>query len=115
MLMRGAVVTIRQRRSLTGLALARGGATAGNTSVESACLDLLLDEPNRGIDTLADGPGDLCLHRDREEPPDVLEQGAIGLREVVRIRSEPLHRPLTRREHLATVLEVGISVHVGVD
>src|SRR5215218_1509397 len=44
MLMRGAVVAVRQRRSLAGLPLARRRAATGDTAVERSGLDLLLHE-----------------------------------------------------------------------
>src|SRR3989442_12482824 len=101
-----AVVAVRQRRALTGLALARRRATAGDAAVECAGLDLLLDEVHRGVDSLRHCPGDLSLHRDREVAPDVLEKRLIGLGEVVRICGESLHRPLGRGEYLSAVLQL---------
>src|SRR4249920_2645125 len=99
MLVRGTVVPVRQRGALTGLALARRRAAAGDPTVERAGLDLVLDEPDCRIDALRDGPGDLLLHGDREVASDVLEERAVRLREIVRICCEPLHRPLTCRQH----------------
>jgi len=48
MLVRGAVVAVRERRALARLSLARGRAAAGNPAVEGAGLDLALDERDRG-------------------------------------------------------------------
>src|SRR5690242_3013420 len=62
-LVRRAVLPLRQRRPLAGLPLARGRATARNAAVEGAGLDLLLDELDRGGDALVDRPGDLRLAR----------------------------------------------------
>src|SRR3954451_3217943 len=100
-----AVVALGERRPLARLALAGGGAAAGDAAVECALLDLLLDERARGVHSLRHRPGDLRLHRDREVAPNVLEERAVRLREVLRIHREPLHRRLSRREHLATVLQ----------
>src|SRR6476619_6949919 len=114
-LMRGAVVAVRQRCPLAGLALAGRRTATGDTAVERSSLDLLFDEADGGLDTLGHGPGDLRLHGDREVAADVLEEGAIRLREVVRIGGQALHRPLTGREDVAAVLEVCLLVDVGVD
>src|SRR5207302_2610703 len=86
-LVRRAVVALRQRRALARLALPRRRAAAGDAAVERAGLDLLLDEVDRGVDTLRDGPGDLRLHGDREVAADVLEERLVRLREVMRIGS----------------------------
>src|SRR3954452_7385969 len=94
MLVRRAVVALRQRRALAGLALARRRAAAGDAAVEGARLDLALDEPDRRRDALAHGPGDLRLARDREVAADVLEERPVGLREVERVLGEALHRLL---------------------
>src|SRR5260221_5197239 len=115
MVMRRAVVAVRQRRALTGLALARRCAAAGDPAVERTGLDLLLDEAHRGIDSLVHRPGDLRLHRDREVAPDVLEERLVGLGEIVRICSEALHRPLGRSEHLTAVLQLRLLVDEGID
>src|SRR4051812_11220864 len=115
MLVRRAVVAFRQRRALAGLALAGRRTAPGDAAVEGSGLDLLLDEADCGLDALRHGPGDLRLHGDREVAPNVLEKRAIGLGEVVRVGGQALHRPLTRGEHVAAVLEVGLLVDVGVD
>src|SRR3954467_11222805 len=114
-LMRRAVVALRQRCPLTRLALAGRRAAPSDAAVERSRLDLLLDEADRRLDALGHGPGDLRLHGDREVAADVLEQGAIRLREVVRVGGQALHRPLTGRQHVPAVLEVGSLVHVRVD
>src|SRR5918995_5820393 len=99
MLVRRAVVALGQRRALARLALASRRVTARDAAVERTGLDLLLDEGHRGGDALIDGPGDLCLRRDREVAPDVLEERPLRLGEVVRVAGEPLHRLLARLEH----------------
>src|SRR5215218_2074487 len=110
-----AVVALGERRPLARLPLARGRAAPRDAAVECTLLDLLLDERTGSVDALGDRPGDLRLHRDREVPPNVLEKRAIGLREVLRIRRESLHRSLARREHLTAVLELCRPVDVRVD
>src|SRR5579884_4067294 len=114
-LVRRAVVAVGQRRPLARLALARGRATAGDAAVEQPRLDLLLDEVHRRRHSLLHGPGHLRLGGDREVAADVLEQGAIGLREVERVRRQPLHRLLTGFEDGAAGLELGLPVGVRVD
>src|SRR5581483_9439488 len=114
-LVRRAVVAVRQRRALARLALARRRAAAGDAAVERAGLDLLLDEGDGRADALAHRPGDLRLRGDREVAADVLEEGPVGLGEVLRILGETLHRLLAGLEHLALVLELRLRVHVGVD
>src|SRR6476660_9917178 len=114
-LMRRAVVAVRQRCPLARLALAGRRTATGDAAVERSSLDLLFDEADGGLDPLGHGPGDLRLHGDREVAADVLEEGAIRLREVVRIGGQALHRPLTRRKDVAAVLEVRLLVDVGVD
>ena len=113
--MRRAVVPLRQRRPLARLALAGRGVAVGDAALERAGLDLLLDELDRGADTLIHRPGDLRLHRDREVAADVGKERPVRLREVVRIGSEPLHRPFAGREHLTAVLELGRRIDVRVD
>src|ERR1044071_7188931 len=113
--MRRAVVAVRERRALTRLALPCRRAAARHAAVECACLDLLLDEAHRGLDALRDRPGDLRLHRDREVAADVLEERAVRLGEIVRIRGQAFHRPLARVEHVAAVLELRVAVYVRVD
>src|SRR5215211_5828750 len=110
-----AVLALGKRRPLARLPLAGRGAAAGDAAVESALLDLLLDERAGGVDSLRHRPGDLRLHRDREVAPNVLEERAIRLGEVLRIRCEPLHRPLARRQHLAAVLQLRRPIHIRVD
>src|SRR3954452_21459923 len=73
-LVRRAVVALRQRGALARLALAGRRAAAGNAAVEPAGFDLLLDELDRRGDALRHGPGHLRLDGDREVPPDVLEE-----------------------------------------
>src|SRR5690349_16170276 len=94
MLVRRAVVAIRQRRSLAGLALARRRLAAGDAAVERAGLDLLLDERDRCADPFPDRPGDTSLRGDREIAADVLEQGTVGTREILRVGGEARHRQL---------------------
>src|SRR5471030_559343 len=101
MLMRRAVVAFRQRRALTGLALAGRRVAVSDAAFERSGSDLLLDELDRGADALCDRPGDFCLHSDWKVAADVLEEGPVRLCKVVRIRSQPLHRRLARREHFA--------------
>src|SRR6266550_1632102 len=93
-LVRRAVVAFRQRCALAGLALARRRVAVRDASFEGARLDLLLDELHRRADSLVYRPGNLGLRRDREVPANLLEERPVGLREVVRIGGEPLHRPL---------------------
>src|SRR3954470_17441226 len=114
MLMRRTVVALGQRRALARLALARRRVAAGDAALERAVLDLLLDEADRGVDAVRHGPGDLRLHRDREIAADVLEERLVGLREIVRVGCQPLHRPLAGREHLTAVLELCVVIHVRV-
>src|SRR5262249_4342965 len=109
-----AVVALGKRRPLARLALARRRVAAGDSALERAPPDLLLDEPDGGADALVHGPRDLRLDGDREVAADVLEERAIRLREVVRVGGEALHRALTCRQHLAAVLELGRPVDVGV-
>src|SRR5215203_821270 len=113
--MGGAIVALGQRRALARLPLARGRPAARNAAVERAGLDLLLDERDRGSDSLAHGPGHLGLCGDREVAANVLEKGAIRLGEVLGISGESLHRALACGEHLATVLELRFLVHVGIN
>src|SRR5438067_3029372 len=105
-LVRRAVVAVRQRRALAGLALARRRAAACDAAVERAGLDLLLDELRRRVHSLLHGPGDLGLARDREVAPDVLEERAVRLREIQGVLRKPLHRLLARFEHRAARLEL---------
>src|SRR5262245_43018264 len=114
-LVRGAVVALGKRRALARLALPRRRVAAGDPALERAVLDLLLDELDRSSDAVCDRPGHLRLHGDREIAPDVLEQRLVGLREVVRVGGESLHRAFTGGEHLAPVVELGLGVDVGVD
>src|SRR5207247_10507402 len=88
-LVRRAVVPCGQRRALAGLALARRRLAPCDAAVERPGLDLLLDEGNRGGNALLDGPGHLGLRRDREVPPDVLEERPVRLGKVERILGEP--------------------------
>src|SRR5215211_1181413 len=110
-----AVVALGERRPLARLPLARRRAAPRDAAVECTLLDLLLDERTGSVDALGDRPRDLRLHRYREVPPNVLEKRAIGLREVLRIRRESLHRPLARRKHFAAVLELCQPVDIGID
>src|SRR5712671_3016353 len=115
MLVRRAVVTLRQRRALARLALARRCATACNAAVERARFDLILDELRRGADALRHGPRDLGLARDREVAADVLEERAVRLREVERVFREAFHRLLAGGEHCAARLELRLTVAVRID
>src|SRR5580765_7287711 len=115
MLMRRTVVAVRERCPLTRLSLARRRAAASDPAVECTGLDLVLDEADGSVDALADGPGDLRLHGNREVAPDVLKESSIRLRKIVRIGGQPLHRPLAGREDFAAVFEVGPAVDIGVD
>src|SRR3954451_15636752 len=65
-LVRRAVVALRERRPLARLAVTGGRAAAGDAAVERAGLDLVLDELHGRVDSLRHGPGDLGLARDRE-------------------------------------------------
>src|SRR5581483_6945474 len=114
-LVRRAVVAVRKRRALARLPFARRRVTACDAALERAGFDLLLDELDRRAHTFGHRPRDLRLHGDWEVAANVLEEGTIRLREVVRIGGEPLHRPLARREHLAAVVELRRTVHVRVD
>src|SRR5579859_574857 len=115
MLVRRAVVALRQRRALARLALPRRGPTASDASVEEARLDLLLDEVDRSLHPLLHRPRDLRLRRDGEEAPDVLEQGALRLGEIERIARETLHRLLARDEDPAARLELCLAIRVRID
>src|SRR4051812_37716500 len=106
MLVRRAVVALGKRRALARLPLARRRAAPRDPTVERAGLDLLLDERHGRVDSLRHRPGDLRLHRDREEAADVLEQPLVRLGEVVRVGREALHRALARCEHVPAVLEL---------
>src|SRR5918911_4491438 len=99
MLMRRAVLAVRQRRPLARLALARGRAAARDAAVERAGLDLRLDERDGRRDALRHRPRDLRLRRDREVAADVLEERPLGLREVERVGRETLHRLLACLEN----------------
>src|SRR5579884_1108552 len=105
-LVRRAVVAVRQRRALTRLALARRRATACDAAVERACFDLLVDELRCSVNALGHRPRDLGLTRDREVAADVLEERAVRLREVERVLRETFHRLLAGREHCAARLEL---------
>src|SRR6266545_2628373 len=115
MLVRRAVVAIRQRRALARLALARRRAAARDAAVERSRLDLLVDEGDRRGHALLHCPRHLGLDGDREVAADVLEEGSVGLCEVERIRRKPFHRLLAGGEHLAPVFEPGRRHHVRVD
>src|SRR6476646_1684561 len=115
MLVRRAVVTVRQRCALAGLALARGRLAAGNAAVEGPRLDLLLDERDRGADALTDRPGDAGLRRDREVAANVLEKRTIGAREVLGVGCEPGHRELALLQHATPGFEMRLLVGVRVD
>src|SRR5262245_2454111 len=108
-LVRRAVVAVRQRRALARLALARGRPAARDAAVEGAGLDLALDERHRRRDALAHGPGDLRLAGDREIAADVLEERAVGLGEIERVLGEALHRLLAGLQHLPPVLDARIG------
>src|SRR5918995_2524309 len=115
MLMRGAVVALREGSALARLPLAGGRAAAGDAAVEGALLDLLLDEGAGGADAFLHRPGDLRLHGDREVAADVLEKRALRLREVERIGGEPLPPPLAGVEDFAAELQLRVDVDVGGD
>ena len=93
--------------------LARGRTAAGDAAVERPRLELLLDEADGGADAFLHGPGDLRLHGDGEEATDVLEESAVGLREVVRVGGQPLHRLLALLEHRAPRLELHCGLRIG--
>src|SRR6476659_2085864 len=115
MLVRRAVVAVRQRRALAGLALARRRLAAGDAAVERAGLDLLLDERDRSADALANRPGNAGLRGDREIASNVLEEGAIGACEILRIGGEARHRQLALLQHVAARLEARLVIGVRVD
>src|ERR687888_2005124 len=115
MLVGGAVVAVWKWRALARLALGGCRPAARDATVDRARLDLALDEGDRRRDALTNRPGDLRLARDREIAADILEERAVGLREVERVLGEPLHRLLTGLEHLAPVLNARRIVHVRVD
>jgi hypothetical protein len=114
-LVRRAVVALRQRRALAGLALARRRAAAGDPAVERSGLDLLLDERRRRGHAGLHGPCDLRLRRDREVAPDVLEERPVRLREIERIAGEALHRVLARHEDGPPGLDLRFAVAVRID
>src|SRR5579862_5896303 len=78
-LMRRAIVAVRQRRALARLALARGRAAACDAAVECARLDLLLDELRRRGHAGLHGPCDLRLGGDGEVAADVLDRKSTRL------------------------------------
>src|SRR4029450_12863624 len=84
MLMRRAVVAVREGRARTRVPLARRCAAAGDPAVERAGLDLLLDEGDRCGDALLHRPGDLRLRCDREVAADVPQETPIGLARIER-------------------------------
>jgi len=90
-------------------------AAAGDAAVERSGLDLVLDEADRGVDTLVDRPGDLRLHRDREVAANVLEERTIRPRKIQRILRQPLHRLLARFEDRTPRLDLRLPVGVGID
>src|SRR5436190_18426846 len=112
MLMRGAVLAVRQRRALARLALARRRTAARDAAVQHARLDLLLDEPDGCRDALAHGPSDLRLRGDRKVTANVLEERAIRPRKIVRIAREPLHRLLACGQYELAVLELDFGRRV---
>src|SRR6266566_10096669 len=114
-LVRRAVVALRQRRALARLALACRRAAACDAAVERAGLDLLLDELCGRLHALLHGPRHLGLAGDREVTPDVLEERPVRLREIERIVRETLHRLLAGHQHCATRLELGFAVSIWID
>ena len=115
MLVRRAVVALRERRALARLPLARRRPTAGDPAVERTGLDLRLDELDRGADPLGHGPGDLRLLRDGEIAADVLEERLVRAREVAGILGEPLDAVLACGEDVTAVLELLLDADVRVD
>src|SRR5918911_1037673 len=71
MLVRGAVLAIRQRRALARLALARGRPAARRGAL-AASLQLLVDVGDRALDVVVDHAVDARLLRDREEMADLV-------------------------------------------
>src|SRR5664279_3349805 len=114
-LMRRAVITVGKRCALAGLALAGRRLTTRDSAVESTGLDLLLNELAGRADSLLHRPTDLRLHSDRVVTADVLEEGTIGLGEVVRIGGQANHRLLTGREHGTPELELLLGVGIRID
>src|SRR5436190_20038333 len=114
-LVRRAVVAVRQGRALAWLAFARGRAAAGDAAVEGAGLDLLLDEGDRGGHSLVHRPGHLRLARDREVAADVLEERLVRPCEIVRIGCEPFHRLLARMEDCLPVLQPRVGSCIGIN
>src|SRR4051794_21591436 len=114
-LVRRAVVALRQRRPLARLALPGRRAAACDAAVERAGLDLILDELHGCADPLGDRPRDLGLAGDREVAPDVLEQGAIRLGEIERVAGKPLHRLLAGGQDRPAGLQLRDAVAVRVD
>src|SRR6187399_325621 len=106
MLVRRTVVPTGKRRTLTRLALSRGRVAAGDSAIEEAGFDLLLDERGRRADALLHGPGDLRLRRDREVAPDVSEERPVRPCKVMRIVGEPGHRALALDEYRASIPEL---------
>src|SRR5919197_2148516 len=111
----GAVLAVGQRCALARLALAGRRATARDTAVEGAGLDLGLDELDCGADALAHGPRDLRLAGDGEVAPDVLEERSVGVREVARVLRQAFDSVLAGGQDFAAVLELLLRVDVRVD
>ena len=113
-LVRRAVVALRERRALARLALARRRPAAGDppsSRPDSICSSM----KSTAAFTPFHCPRDLRLRGDREVAADVLEQRPVGLREVERIARQPLHRLLARLEHGAARFELGLAVGVRID
>src|SRR5688572_29085959 len=104
-LVRGAVVAARKRRPLARLALAGRRLAACDAPVEQPGFELGLDERDSRVHALAHRPGDMGLCRDREVAADVLEEGAIRAREVVRVLGQARHRLLALAQHGTAVLD----------
>ncbi len=113
--MRRAVITVGKRCALAGLALAGCRLATRYATIESTGLDLLLNELAGRADSLLYCPADLRLHGDRVVATNVLEEGTIGLGEVVRIGGQANHRLLTGREHGTPELELLLGVGIGID
>lgn len=115
MLVRRAEVPPGERRSLACLALAGSGVATGDSAIQKAGFDLLLDEACRSADPFSNGPRDLSLSGNRKIASNVGEERSIRACEVVRIVREASHCVLALEKHRTTVLELRRLASVGID
>ena len=92
MLVRGAVLTVGKRNTLTWLALPRRCSAAKRVPIESdAVMRLLCHELERKNHVALDDPVDLHLLVQRKVSPDVVEQRPCGICKVAPVRGQPFH------------------------